>query len=58
MNDIILKVGKRDIKSSSDVIDEISKNGINKFIKISLKRGNKLINLKVKPTDIKNLTNN
>ena len=56
VNDIILKVGITNIKNSSDVINEISKNGINKFIKITLKRKNKLITLKVKPTDINNLS--
>lgn len=56
INDIILKVGKKDINNSSDVINEISKNGINKFINITLKRKNKIIKLKVKPTDITNLS--
>jgi len=55
INDIIIKVGKRNIKTASDVISEISKNGINKQIKIELKRSNKLIILKVTPTDITNL---
>ena len=56
INDIILKVGKKNIKKSSDVISAISKNGINKSIHISLKRGNKLIKLRVNPTDIRNLS--
>ena len=56
INDIILKVGKKDINNSSDVINEISKNGINKSINITLKRKNKIIKLKVKPTDIRNLS--
>tara|TARA_A100000164_G_scaffold354478_1_gene362083 strand:+ start:1879 stop:3030 length:1152 start_codon:yes stop_codon:yes gene_type:complete len=56
INDIILKVGKRDINNSSDVIKEISNNGINKTINIILKRKNKIIKLKVKPTDIENLS--
>ena len=55
INDVILKVGKKDIKNSRDVVNAISDNGINKFIDISLKRGNKKIKLKVKPTDINNL---
>ena len=38
INDIILKVGKKDINNSSDVINEISKNGINKFINIIFKK--------------------
>ncbi len=56
INDIILKVGEKDINNSSDVINEISNNGINKFINITLKRKNKIIKLKVKPSDIKNLS--
>ncbi len=56
INDIILKVGEKDITNSSDVINEISNNGINKFINVTLKRKNKIITLKVKPTDIKNLS--
>ena len=57
-NDIIIKVGNKDIATSSDVISEISKNGINKKINILLKRRNKLIRLKVIPTDITKLQNN
>ncbi len=57
VNDLIIKVGNKDIKKSADVISEISNNGINKQIKILLKRGNKFISLKVKPTDITNLQN-
>ena len=57
INDIIIKVGNKDIKKSADVINQISNNGINKQIKILLKRGNKFISLKVKPTDITNLQN-
>ena len=54
-NDIILKVGKKNIDNSMDVVNEISNNGINKSINIILKRENKIIKLKVKPTDITNL---
>tara|TARA_B100001989_G_scaffold55656_1_gene36770 strand:- start:71 stop:1219 length:1149 start_codon:yes stop_codon:yes gene_type:complete len=57
VNDIIIKVGNKNIETASDVISEISKNGINKKISILLKRRNKFINLKVKPTDITNLRN-
>ena len=57
INDIIIKVGDKDIEKASDVISQISKNGINKEINIILKRRNKFIRLKVKPTDIKNLQN-
>ena len=57
VNDILIKVGNKDIKKTSDVITQISNNGINKQINILLKRGNKFISLKVKPTDITNLQN-
>jgi len=57
VNDLIIKVGNKDIETASDVISQISKNGINKKISILLKRRNKLISLKVKPTDITNLQN-
>ena len=56
VNDIILKVGKRDINNSSDVVSEISNSGINKPINIILKRKSKLIKLIVKPTDITQLS--
>ena len=57
INDIIIKVGNKNIKKASDVISQISKNGINKQINILLKRRTKLIRLKVIPTDISNLQN-
>ncbi len=57
VNDIIVKVGNKNIVKASDVINQINKNGINKQINILLKRKNKFINLKVKPTDITNLQN-
>ena len=56
LNDIILKVGQQDIKSAADVISTISQNGINKSIKILIKRDEKLIRLNVWPTDITNLS--
>ena len=58
LNDIIIKVGDQDIETSSDVISQINKNGINKKINIKLKRRNKFITLSVKPTDITNLQKN
>ena len=58
IEDIIIKVGNKDIETASDVINQISKNGINKKVNIVLKRRNKLIQLKVIPTDITNLENN
>ena len=58
INDIIIKVGNKDIEKASDVIRQISKNGITKPINILLKRGNKFISLNVIPTDITNLKKN
>ena len=58
LNDIIIKVGDKDIETASDVISQINKNGINKKINILLKRRNKSIMLSVKPTDIRNLQKN
>ena len=55
VNDLIIKVGNKEIETASDVISEISKNGIHKEINILLKRRNKFIKLKVIPTDITNL---
>ena len=55
VNDIIIKVGNKNIETSSDVIKKITKNGIDKSIDITLKRNNNFIQLKVKPTDITNL---
>ncbi|MBO8218297.1 trypsin-like peptidase domain-containing protein [Prochlorococcus marinus] len=55
VNDLIIQVGNKKIETASDVIREISKNGINKQINILLKRRNKFIKLKVIPTDITNL---
>ena len=55
INDIIIKVGNKNIEKASDVVSEISNNGINKQINILLKRKDKFITLKVKPTDITNL---
>ena len=58
VGDIVLKIDQNDIKKSSDVINEINKNGINKFAKIIIKRNNKIIKLNIKPVDIRDLRNN
>ena len=55
IDDILIKVGNKDIETASDVIDQISKNGVNKKINILLKRRNKFFEFKVIPTDITNL---
>jgi len=58
IDDILIKIGDKDIETASDVIEQISKNGIKKQVNILLKRKNKFIKLKVIPTDITNLQNN
>ena len=58
IDDILIKIGNKDIETASDVIKQISKNGIKKQVNILLKRKNKFIKLKVIPTDITNLQNN
>jgi len=58
LNDIILKVEKNYIYKSGDVVDAINKNGVNKYAKILIERNNRLININVKPIDIRNLSKN
>ena len=58
IDDILIKIGNKDIETASDVIVQISKNGIKNKVNILLKRKNKFIKLKVLPTDITNLQNN
>ncbi len=58
IDDILIKIGNKDIETASDVIEQIGKNGIKKQVNILLKRKNKFINLKVIPTDITNLQSN
>jgi len=55
IDDILIKIGNKDIETASDVIEQISKNGIKKQVNILLKRKKKFIKLKVIPTDITNL---
>ena len=57
ISDIILKVGNKDIETASDVVSEITKNGIDKQITILIKRRTRFISLQVLPTDITNLQN-
>ena len=57
ISDIIIKVGNKDIETASDVVSEITKNGIDKQITILIKRRNRFISLQVLPTDITNLQN-
>ena len=58
IDDILIKIDDKNIETASDVIEQISKNGIKKQVNILLKRKNKFIKLKVIPTDITNLRNN
>ncbi len=58
INDIILKVEKEYIYKSSDVVDAINQNGINKFANILIERNNRLININVMPIDIRDLSKN
>ncbi len=55
IDDIIIFIGGNEINSSSDVINAISENGIRKHVNITLKRKNKIIKMKIKPIDIRNL---
>ena len=56
VNDFILKVEKEYINKSSDVVDAINKNGVNKFANILIERNNRLININVLPIDIRDLS--
>ncbi len=56
VNDIILKVEKEYIYKSSDVVEAINQNGINKFANILIERNKSLININVKPIDIRDLS--
>ena len=58
INDIILKVEKDYVYNSADVVDAINQNGINKFANILVERNNRLININVKPVDIRDLSKN
>ena len=58
VNDRIMKVGNKEIETATDVINQISQNGINKQINILLMRKNQFIRLKVMPIDITNLQKN
>ena len=58
IDDILIKIGNKNIETASDVIEQISKNGIKKQVNILLKRKNKFIKIKVRTTVITNLQNN
>ncbi len=54
-NDIILKIDNSYVYTSSDVVNAIDKNGINNSVKLLIERNKRLINIKVKPIDIRDL---
>jgi len=54
-NDIILKIDNSYVYNSSDVVNAIDKNGINNSVKLLIERNKRLINIKVKPIDIRDL---
>ena len=58
IGDIMLKIDQNDIKKSSDVINAINENGILKPAKFTIKRSTKIINLNIKPVDIRELGKN
>ena len=58
IGDIIIKVDQSDIKKSSDVINAINKNGINRTAKFTIRRNTKIIKLNIKPVDIRELGKN
>ena len=58
IGDIIIKIDRNDIKKSSDVINAINKNGINKSAKFTIRRNTKIIQLNIKPVDIRELKEN
>tara|TARA_Y100000589_G_scaffold290940_1_gene294002 strand:- start:244 stop:1380 length:1137 start_codon:yes stop_codon:yes gene_type:complete len=56
INDIILKIDKKNINNSADVVNAINQNGINKYAKILIERDNRLIKINIKPIDIRDLS--
>ena len=58
IGDIIIKIDQSDIKKSSDVINAINNNGINKSAKFTIRRNTKIIKLNIKPVDIRELGKN
>ena len=57
-NDLILRINQEKINRSSDVVNAINNNGIKKELNILIKRNKKLINIMVKPIDIRDLSKN
>ena len=57
-NDFILKIDQKTMNRSSDVVNAINNNGIKNNLNILVRRKNKILNIQVKPIDIRNLSNN
>ena len=57
-NDLILKIDQKIINRSSEVVNAINNNGINKSINLLIKRKNRLINIQVTPIDIRKISKN
>ena len=55
INDIILQINNQQIDSPSDVVDAITRNGINKIATIRIKRKNQILIINVQPIDIRDL---
>ncbi len=54
VNDVIIKVNKKEIKGPKDVVDSINENGIEKAMEFLILRGNKKKKIIIKPVDIRN----
>ena len=57
-NDFILKIDQKTMNRSSDVVNAINNNGIKNNLNILIRRKNKILNIQVKPIDIRNLSSN
>ena len=57
-NDFILKIDQKTMNRSSDVVNAINNNGIKNNLNILVRRKNKILNIQVKPIDIRNLSSN
>ena len=55
-NDFILKIDQKTMNRSSDVVNAINNNGIKNNLNILVRRKNKILNIQVKPIDIRNLS--
>ena len=58
INDIILEINQQEIEKPSDVVDAITENGIHSVAIILINRRGELLNIKVQPIDIRDLSTN